>query len=116
MAVVIKSPFALTVASLCPSVFLAGSIDNGAAVDWQTEVTDRLADMEGIAILNPRRDDWDPTWDASMTNPRFRQQWHWEHDGMEAASIVFFYFAPKDRKSTRLNSSHLKLSRMPSSA
>jgi hypothetical protein len=94
MAVVIKSPFALTIASLCPSVFLAGSIDNGAAVDWQVEATDQLADLEGIAILNPRRDDWDPTWDASMANPLFRQQWDWENDGMDAASVVFYYFAP----------------------
>ena len=32
------------------------------------------------------------------------------------ATLPYFWIWPPDRKSTRLNSSHLKLSRMPSSA
>ena len=36
--------------------------------------------------------------------------------GTELASYAMASFLPPDRKSTRLNSSHLKLSRMPSSA
>ena len=37
-------------------------------------------------------------------------------DRQAPAGAVFFKSVEKDRKSTRLNSSHLKLSRMPSSA
>ena len=39
-----------------------------------------------------------------------------EEDGYAPGESIAFYFENGDRKSTRLNSSHLKLSRMPSSA
>lgn len=38
-------------------VFLAGSIEQGKAEDWQTELTNRLKDAN-VTILNPRRDNW----------------------------------------------------------
>lgn len=36
------------------SVFLAGSIEMGAAIDWQNQVEKDLADTDGV-ICNPRR-------------------------------------------------------------
>lgn len=78
------------------TIFLAGAIDQGKAVDWQKQVSVALADLD-ILILNPRRDDWDPTWDQSADNPEFAQQVNWELDAQEAADMVLFVFT-KDSK------------------
>lgn len=53
-------------------VFLAGSIEMGAAVDWQADVIARLEawpDSERLVVLNPRRPDWDPSWEQDISNP-----------------------------------------------
>ncbi len=59
-----------------PSIFLAGSIEMGKAEDWQTQLTNLLT---GVRVFNPRRDDWDPSWTQSITNPNFKEQVEWEH-------------------------------------
>jgi len=76
------------------SVFLAGSIEMGTAVDWQRELTRQLADIKNLLILNPRRDDWDSSWIQSIDNPQFREQVEWELKSQENADIIVFYFAP----------------------
>lgn len=76
-----------------PWLFLAGSIEMGAAVDWQATVTSALSRAKGT-LLNPRRDDWDSTWEQSIGNPQFVQQVEWELSAMFAADEVFMYFAP----------------------
>jgi hypothetical protein len=76
-----------------PSVFLAGSIEMGAAEDWQAQVAGALWDLD-ILILNPRRDEWDATWAQSIDNPPFREQVEWELAGLERAAVVALYFAP----------------------
>lgn len=43
-----------------PSVFLAGSIEQGTADNWQDRLIDALKDLNSITILNPRRKDWNP--------------------------------------------------------
>ncbi len=78
------------------SVFLAGSIDMGAAVDWQKEVTDALVDLP-VAIFNPRRDDWDSTWEQDISNPEFREQVEWELTQMENADVIAVYFDPEGK-------------------
>lgn len=78
------------------SVFLAGSIEMGAAADWQAEVIAALADLD-LAILNPRRPAWDSSWRQSIDNPPFREQVEWELHGLETATIVAMYFAPTTR-------------------
>ena len=40
-------------------VFLAGSIEMGAAEDWQTRL---VASLDGVVALNPRRAAWDSSW------------------------------------------------------
>ena len=74
-----------------PWVFLAGSIEMGKAVDWQTEVASALSQY---TILNPRRDDWDNTWEQSIHDVRFLEQVEWELEGLAAANLTLFYFAP----------------------
>lgn len=74
------------------SVFLAGTIDNGQSVDWQTEVAQKLEDLD-IVILNPRRDEWDASWKQSIENPQFREQVEWEMDGLELSDFILIHFA-----------------------
>jgi len=89
----IKSPNDITFGGLT-SIFLGGSIEMGTAEDWQTRLVNDLTNYSGI-ILNPRRDNWDPSWKQSIYNPQFREQVEWELDALSCASIVIFYFDPK---------------------
>lgn len=92
MAVVVRAPQSIAIAELCPSIFLAGSIDMGAAEDWQEVVTQALADIDGIAIMNPRRDSFDTSEPSDMWNVALQQQRRWEAQALAAASVCFFYF------------------------
>ncbi|MEM9777717.1 MAG: nucleoside 2-deoxyribosyltransferase domain-containing protein [Chloroflexota bacterium] len=74
------------------SVFLAGTIDNGNSADWQAEVEQLLTDEE-IIILNPRRNDWDASWEQTISNPKFKEQVEWELDGLDRVDAIFMYFA-----------------------
>lgn len=76
-----------------PSVFLAGSIEMGKAVDWQTKMTNALSDLP-VWVLNPRRDDWDSSWEQKKENAQFREQVEWELSAMESASVIAMYFDP----------------------
>lgn len=77
-------------------LFLAGSIDMGAAVDWQKVVTAGLMDLP-VAIFNPRRDDWDSTWVQSIHNEKFNEQVSWELAHMEEADLICYYFDPNGK-------------------
>ncbi|MEO7093817.1 MAG: nucleoside 2-deoxyribosyltransferase domain-containing protein [Polyangiales bacterium] len=74
-----------------PTVFLAGSIDMGAADDWQARLIARLG--ERVVALNPRRESWDASWRQSIDEPQFRQQVEWELDGLERADVIAMWFA-----------------------
>lgn len=79
------------------SLFLAGSIEMGRAINWQAEVENALQALN-ILIFNPRRDDWDETWEQHRDNPQFREQVTWELTAQEQADLIAMYFAP-DTKS-----------------
>ena len=93
MARILKPPAHLPASFDTPSIFLAGSIEMGRAVQWQQTVAQALQTFE-ITILNPRRDDWDATWEQSITNPAFAEQVRWELDAQERADCIAMYFAP----------------------
>lgn len=76
-----------------PSVFLGGSIDNGAAEDWQSVLVERLQDLP-VTLLNPRAATWDPTLAQDISNPIFRAQVQWEITHLGRADLRVFYFAP----------------------
>ena len=76
-----------------PSIFLAGSIEMGKAVDWQADLVTQLADL-AVTFLNPRRPSWDSSWKQSIDNPVFAEQVNWELDALEHADLVAMYFAP----------------------
>jgi len=75
-------------------IFLAGSIEMGKAVDWQTEISNKLKG-EDVTLFNPRRDDWDSSWEQKITNDKFREQVEWELNAMEQAEKIVIYFDPK---------------------
>jgi hypothetical protein len=78
------------------TVFLAGSIEMGKAIEWQKNVIEQLKD-EPIIFLNPRRDDWDSSWEQKKTNPQFKEQVTWEIMGLEAADVILMYFDPNTK-------------------
>lgn len=94
---VIKAPRPLPKKGLknfrIPSVFLAGSIEMGKAVDWQSAITQALNE-ESVIVLNPRRDDWDSSWEQKIENKQFKEQVDWELNALEYADIILMYFDP----------------------
>ncbi len=93
---VCKPPAPFTASASDRVVFLAGSIDQGHADDWQAAIAAALGDLD-IVMLNPRRDAWDATWRQSIENPEFRDQVTWELDGLERANRIAVWFAPASR-------------------
>lgn len=94
MATILKPPAPLPPSFDQPGVFLAGSIEMGRAELWQDEVAATLR-TEPLTILNPRRDDWDASWEQSSANPQFVAQVTWELDAQERADLIAIYFAPE---------------------
>ena len=88
-----KSPES-TIAAVGPRIFLAGSIEMGKAIDWQTKISNDLSGYGG-SIFNPRRDDWDSSWVQSASNAKFNEQVTWEMNNLDAATHIIFYFDPK---------------------
>ncbi|KAF1851852.1 uncharacterized protein K460DRAFT_270263 [Cucurbitaria berberidis CBS 394.84] len=76
-----------------PSVILYGAIQSNPTQDWQTSLAASLSDLP-IAILNPRRDDWDSSWVEDIAFPKFKEQVEWEMDYAQVADVIVFYFAP----------------------
>jgi len=74
-------------------IFLAGSIEMGKAEDWQAKIIDAVKDTKKI-IINPRREDWDSSWEQSIDNVKFKEQVEWELDGLEASDLIILYLAP----------------------
>ena len=90
---VIKPPSRIPKDLAC--IFLAGSIEIGAAENWQQKVIRLLQEQSSqYVILNPRRDDWDSSWEEKISNPQFNQQVNWELQGLEQAKLVLMYFHP----------------------
>lgn len=81
------------------SIFLAGSIEMGKAIDWQSEVEELLKQNEDpeyyqYIVYNPRRTDWDSSWIQSIDNSQFNEQVNWELNYLERSDIVLFNFIP----------------------
>jgi hypothetical protein len=80
------------------SVFLAGSIEMGKAIDWQTEIANKCEERnEGtmVTLFNPRRDDWDSSWEQTIENDNFREQVQWELEALEYADKIVVFIDPK---------------------
>lgn len=79
-----------------PVIFLAGSIEMGKAIDWQSELADRLKEYPGT-LLNPRREHWGYDWKQSIDNKKFKEQLEWEFTGLSRSDHIVLYFAPDSK-------------------
>lgn len=70
-------------------IFLAGSIENGKAENWQEKAVDYLYHYRCI-VCNPRRDDWNP----NATEKDIAKQIRWEQECLSVSEIILFYFDP----------------------
>ena len=96
---VIKSPHPITSNPStigCHHIFLAGSIEMGAAENWQTRLADELINKD-VVLYNPRRDEWDSSWEQKQSNPQFNHQVNWEMDWLDTCDIIFMYFSPETK-------------------
>jgi hypothetical protein len=76
------------------SIFLAGSIEMGMAEMWQEKFCENAAHLD-IVVLNPRRDDWNSSWEQCVTNNVFREQVEWELAALDHATIILMYLQPE---------------------
>jgi hypothetical protein len=85
--------------SLAPSIFLAGTIELGNSVDWQSEAINSIISRLGVGIniFNPRRKDWDSSWVQSIENPNFYRQVDWELRALDLADYILMFFDPKSK-------------------
>lgn len=97
IAKIIRSPDPLPffyTSTDAPLLFLAGSIEQGTADEWQAETISELSDQY-VTILDPRRDNWDTT--ISDDLDRLREQVTWELTGLQEADCVLMHFDPKTK-------------------
>ena len=92
----VKPPEPTEIWDAC-TLFLAGSIEQDKATRWQDRVIAYLKDLD-ITIWNPRRDNWDSSWEQDINNDAFREQVEWEWNALGSCDITVFYFDP-DTKS-----------------
>ena len=74
-----------------PSIFLAGSIDGGNAIEWQKEAIHYIEKSwidDDITIYNPRREiEYDSKWDA--------EQHAWGISFLEACDYILMHLSTK---------------------
>lgn len=82
-------------------LFLAGSIDNGEARDWQQDIIRTLRNHESEHILdiyNPRRAMWNPDLEQNpLPGSIFNKQVNWELEHLEKADWILFHFEPDSK-------------------
>ena len=96
---IIKAP-AYSFAPSRTYVFLAGSIEMDKAEKWQDKVYDLLQRdviFRNTTLINPRRDEWDSSWEQSLNNPNFYEQVNWELDNLEYVDFIIMYFDPNTK-------------------
>ena len=72
------------------TVFLAGTIDMGSAVDWQAEAAELFRSKDGSYLLfNPRQEEWHPERGGEMD-----YQVNWELEHLESADYILMNFLP----------------------
>jgi hypothetical protein len=97
----IYSPDKIEIGENEKTIFLAGSIENGVAEDWQATIAEKLQATD-LVLFNPRRQEWDASWVQSIDNIPFVEQVNWELDALERADVVMMNFVPKTISSISL--------------
>ena len=79
------------------SIFMAGTIEMGNSRNWQRIFAESIrqdVSRTDVILYNPRRFDWDPTWEQTIDNPQFNDQVTWELERLERSDLVIFNFEP----------------------
>ncbi len=95
-----------------PTIFLAGTIEMGNSIDWQEEAI-KMFFSNASVIYNPRRQDWDSSWQQSIDNPQFNAQVNWELQHIEDADYVFFNFEASSKSPISLLELGIAAARKP---
>ena len=66
----------------------------GDAANWQKQIQDAFRSHDDITFMNPRRDDWDSSWQQDISDNNFREQVEWELDHLDLADLIVVYFDP----------------------
>lgn len=76
-----------------PSIFLAGTIEQGGARDWQAEVMQHITSLQDVfSLVNPRREQWDSSLKQTVLEPVFNEQVTFELDHLEKVDSVLMWF------------------------
>lgn len=67
-------------------VFLAGTIENGKSIDWQSEISSYCNEI-GLTAFNPRRSKWN----EKANEEELSEQISWELEHMEKADYIIMY-------------------------
>jgi hypothetical protein len=78
------------------SVFLAGSIEMGEAIQWQQHMANFLHHLP-LAVHNPRRGMWNNAVESQAKDKDFRAQVVWELSALESSSVICFFFDKNTR-------------------
>jgi hypothetical protein len=73
------------------SIFLAGSIEMGKAIQWQEHLTNELQDLE-VTVCNPRRGQWSTSQVPGERDELFKHQVEWELAALEKVDVITFFF------------------------
>ncbi|RAR15919.1 P-loop containing nucleoside triphosphate hydrolase protein [Stemphylium lycopersici] len=73
------------------SVFTAGSIEQGKAIQWQQQMADMLSPYP-ITVCNPRRGNWDEAETEEENQRNFKAQVEWELSALEQVDVICFFF------------------------
>ncbi|HEX7653547.1 MAG TPA: nucleoside 2-deoxyribosyltransferase domain-containing protein [Verrucomicrobiae bacterium] len=92
MSRILQAPEPIPAGLPRPVVFLAGSIDDGQAQNWQTAFGESFA-ADSLVLLNPRRSVW-----PGVTEPvALQQQIDWELHGLERADVIAMYITAESK-------------------
>jgi hypothetical protein len=98
MSVTLITPEQLpTTKHVWPHLFLAGSIEQGKATDWQSKAYsffDAQQELENLVVVNPRRQNWDSDLEQRRENREFHFQVSFELDHLEKADAVAMWLEP----------------------
>jgi hypothetical protein len=97
---VITPPRVATFPTNRNTLFLAGSIEMGSAEPWQDQVIGLLGDQEETPffyVFNPRRPDWDSSWEQTILHSHFRNQVLWEQRYLDWCETILFHFDPNTK-------------------
>ncbi len=80
-------------------IFLGGTIEMGAASNWQDKAIEllRAKCQHETVVFNPRRDNWDSSWQQSINNRDFKWQVEWELAALRMVQVIYFNFEKDSR-------------------